>query len=529
MKASLSLFGTCVADNIFYYMGMAGKNEFLIRNRWFQVNPVSLVTGAAIHGLRDFQPRDGWHMKVTSAEMDIRKDFAERIQKKKADYLVMDLTSCDFELLEIREKNASEAGYLSWRFGVASNNAQEIYRILREQGATYSVKQMKALEGVVNFEEAIGKWLRILLSAYDEDRIILIDASLARYGIRLDKTYDIFYEGPAVNPYWDRAFRVIKDRAPGCHIISRLPLVLADAGHFMNVGALHYHEKYYEYLYRAIEIITDRSDRTQEQERLQALAAEYTGIMDGIRERGVEELMRKWRRERMTVSYALMLERNLIGGGISYLEKLRSFYQIDVAAPLSVAYEVKNLNEYVECIVREARGYVLFLAVCNSVGGAWEDFKTRSCLGLKVDLAKKNRVSYAAVVDVEEQIVWEKCDGSGKTQSLRMFVEGDKVRSLRPDADSMSVFGGQREVKRQGEAVEVRNGNGWMADVSSQAFFFDSKTAVCNCWARILLNNIDYAMNRRGLNVVVFGKREGCVLDSFCVDFLGESRLGILR
>lgn len=50
-----------------------------------------------------------------------------------------------------------------------------------------------------------------------------------------------------------------------------------------------------------------------------------------------------------------------------------------------------------------------------------------------------------------------------------------------------------------------------------------SRTLRDGCTAKIFINHIDFAVNWRGLNVVVFDKKNMRLIDSVCFDFLPQS------
>ena len=43
--------------------------------------------------------------------------------------------------------------------------------------------------------------------------------------------------------------------------------------------------------------------------------------------------------------------------------------------------------------------------------------------------------------------------------------------------------------------------------------------------ASIKINNVEYAVNQRGLNIVVYDTKENCVADSVCIDTYWDNRV----
>ncbi len=164
-------------------------------------------------------------------------------------------------------------------------------------------------------------------------------------------------------------------------------------------------------------------------------------------------------------------------------------------------YSVSNFNDYIAQVVNMSH-IMIFLTVCDSANKYWSLFD-RSLLGLESDLAVEWRRSYVAVVDTDKGVVFEKLETSyRKVMYQSMFIDMNR--------------------RLEFEQIGFPNDNEYY--VSSHAMGKGHYTK-----AAIVINGVQYALNQRGLNLVVFDREENCVIDSIYVDFWADRSLIVNR
>ena len=86
------------------------------------------------------------------------------------------------------------------------------------------------------------------------------------------------------NKMFQSVFKVCEEKLTGCHIIRPLQFLFADQEHIWGSHTLHYFAPYYEYLRKAIKIITSSLERKEENVQLGKLQKEYSDIFRHFRE-----------------------------------------------------------------------------------------------------------------------------------------------------------------------------------------------------------------------------------------------------
>lgn len=507
MKASISLFGTCTTDNIFYYASMDGNNPYLLKNRFFQISPISLMLSEPIVPLLDCELTGRFESAIQSIKMDIHKSVFEVLAKKKTDYFVIDVNHFFSGILQIEYEG--NIYYLSWLREVRAYNQKVIFETLEKNGATYKI--LDPVDYIDLIEEGISQFCNKLLTLYEPEKIILVKTYPTNLCIRSDKTLDQISSQGQDEKYVNTAFQLFVDKIQGCHIVDTIKYMLSSYDAIYGIGTFHYDRCYYDYCLECINIITDNLLVDEEHKKLKQLQEIYSQKMSELYESGIYNLIEKNKKTRENNSYALARVKQINALSGTWLERVRNFQGItDQYSPLSGMYQIANFNEYVKFLVENGKGYMLFLAVSDSVGRFWEEFTERKLLGLTADI--KERTSYLAVIDLDEKSTVE-------------FYVGN-VHELKYDC---SIMLQDRNMFVDSGTASMQPLLCYHVSISSKAWEFRQTGGEFLCWARIMVNNVDYAINRRGLNVVVFSKREHCVVDSISIDMHADAALRVRR
>ncbi len=170
----------------------------------------------------------------------------------------------------------------------------------------------------------------------------------------------------------------------------------------------------------------------------------------------------------------------------------------------------QNLNEYVKEIIN-LRDIVIFISVCDSANKYWNEFESRHLLGLKEDLSKVWRLSYIAVVDIDKNICKEKLSNNWDGVGITYCFE---------DTPGTENFLENEEVKSKYGSLPLKN-NCYIFSCAMDKRHYTKSS--------IIINGNEYSANRRGLNIVVYSKKQLRVIDSINVDSFGDPKLLIKR
>lgn len=150
----------------------------------------------------------------------------------------------------------------------------------------------------------------------------------------------------------------------------------------------------------------------------------------------------------------------------------------------------------------EDKENVIFLSVKDDASYKWSFFTTDRLLGIKS--SPKWREPYNAIIDLKKNLLLE-----SNTQPI-CYLEY-KISNLNLFNENIDEY-----------TIDISNINCMLV---SQGFDPNDKSSV----SKILINNIDYSMNKRGLNIVVYNRNLKQVVDSFNVDIHADSELKINR
>lgn len=175
-------------------------------------------------------------------------------------------------------------------------------------------------------------------------------------------------------------------------------------------------------------------------------------------------------------------------------------------------YSCENLNDYISETVKLDH-VVIFVSVCDSANKYWNKFESRHLLNLKEDLARVWRLSYLAIIDKDNDVCIEQLsDKWNGTECHYSFFDIDTSVLTSEVYDS-------EVIKQYGELLNENNC--WIYSCAMDYMRYTKSS--------IVINGIDYSINKRGLNIVIYSKKLGCVIDSISVDTFGDPDLTVKR
>lgn len=492
MKASITIFGSCVTDNTFYYAAVKKKNAFLIKNRFFQINPLAIADDNVISCLTDIEPIAKWAYAVQSIKTQFNKNFSKRLKQQPSDYIVIDFLACEYDLLEIKLEEGTTYLSLLWEM---MRNYDMIDKILTENNIPHQVKKASQIDSNVQ-KNAIKQFADIILEYFSPDKIILIETQSATYGEKNQiGTLEPIAGYIALNATKREALNEFMQYVPGCHIIHTPDLVYGTYKHFLGLHHNHFEEFYYDYLYKSVDIITDNLDHLEELKLLEKERKECSIKYTDLFEKKLFDTFHNMFYGSPEYNVINICKKD------TFLESIRNYHNI---TDNYIAFESNHteLNGYITDLIDSQRKVILFMSVSDSADRYWNKFTAKDLLNIKTDISNKFRQSYIAVIDIENNKTIEICNHTDKILQYNgsFYIPNTEIQDNTGNSYSYFVF-----------------------KIISQAYY-----QKYHC-SRILINNVDYSINKRGLNIVVFDKSYKCVIDSFNVDMFGDSELRIIR
>ena len=217
-----------------------------------------------------------------------------------------------------------------------------------------------------------------------------------------------------------------------------------------------------------------------------------------------KELVNKIKREYSYEEEQKKSIREQLNAGKTWLEVV--FTRNQIVPEESKLRGINDIREYFS-VLQNKTDYVLVLSGSDECSGQWKRFLEVSGLPLRADIGW--RESYAAVVDCGAVKVDEK--SKGEININYEFLAGFPKYSVE------YVDGELRVGCRPLRYCKIK--------IKSKGF----TGAMGACRSEIMVDNIDYSMNRTGINIVVIDKETGNVLDSIHVNTYSDPNLKINR
>lgn len=180
----------------------------------------------------------------------------------------------------------------------------------------------------------------------------------------------------------------------------------------------------------------------------------------------------------------------------TWLNAVNMYYNLPICdyTYRGIDYEAVELNKYLEGIQKN-EDLVIFLVGTITVHFVASRLKNKHCIGLNFNASVND--SYLAVIDNENNKIIEKTGKNLITQSY-------SIENLNKSILAFEVDGYEVDIQSKENVSILLKSEG-----------YNEKTR--NSYGCILINNIDYVQNVRGLNVVVYSRSKKMVVDSFCI------------
>lgn len=489
-KKTITMYGSCVASNIFSLARDQNILEYTLTNRFFQINPISLMQSDPLDFLSQFEPQGRFNTAIASIKNDIHKNVFSILEEKRTEYLVIEQVSLYYNLLRIDYN--SKQYFLTWMCEIANFNGSRIFSLLDSIGATYHVMHPQEYYGLI--EASIKSFCDKLSEIFKPGQIIFVETPPAKLCVRKGGLLDCVNKENIDKDidYLAYVSKLFLECVEGCHVIPSLQPMISSWKNTFGISPVHYDECYYEYAYKAIVAVTEG---VKENEKIEKLQFQYSQKMSEIKDDATDKLLHIYRKQRIENSYD-HYRRVVID------EKKTGF--------LSSMFDGGgvNLNKYIRGILTENHSLVLMFSVCDTAARYWDLFTERNVIGLrdKIDY----RTSYVAVYRTDSKKLIERDEASNRELIYDChIITSNSNFIVSPDLQQIVSY--------------------FSVTLSSKAWEWNKTTGEFKCWSRILINNVDYSRNKVGLNVVVFSMDKQCVMDSFNVNLHSDKNLRLIR
>ncbi len=279
-KTTISVLGACVSRDIF---GIARPDSYDIPRCVTIASPISMVLD---------KPNDGYcadvekmsdinisgYMKRTIM-LDCNKKVFDYLAQKKSNYLIFDVADIRFNIESFNKSGINVTMNEHYK-----RNLDKFRDLFGNDGTVIKSFDFSDEE----IEKYINLYVDNILNIYKPEEIIFNEYYCVKdYLSRKNAIEHLKYEEYIVNAnrLISVAVKIIKKRIPECHIIKMPENCISDEKHKWGRSSLHYVDLFYEYAGKAVDIITAKKTREEENAELQKLYETFVGKFDELRKK----------------------------------------------------------------------------------------------------------------------------------------------------------------------------------------------------------------------------------------------------
>lgn len=387
--------------------------------------------------------------------LDVNKEVFDYLFEKKSDYIIIDLLDSRFPMIKKGEHYITIVPETITR--TEKENEKFGWTDYVDVDDPFSISDEE-------WDRRIDTICSHILEHYRPERIIVNEAygvlklvnpqNGAQYNFTNRQIENVSKYNPLVKRLYCRLLRNLK----GCHCINfpKRSTVFGDSKNKWGTNPLHYWEPYYEYSAQAINLISQQLSEDEERQELRRLKAEYENNFE---------------------LYKMQTQINGIAEQVREIQLQNERFATLSANAHNLRDMCKNvtdINVYLDLIKNLLPHFLVVLAICDSSGNALQ----------KETVNKLREIGFS----------------NFKVEGWRMYA-GAVYKSL-VICDS---FAQEKEipVNYENQHLNLR--------ISSNSYPRGNK-------AEIIINGTDYAVNIRGLNIVIYDTDRNAVVDSVAYD-----------
>ena len=266
---NFNILEVCVLRDIFNYVK---DDSFSVKKYAQFISPYTFGNDTKTSIIKDREQLENYinnfdtsNFKKRNLKLDLDKTTFRFIEEYSADYLLIDVACCRYDLYYFPDKNI---------YTTKNDICPQIYN-----GNFLEYCELVNTDTLSDnvIEESLEKYCSNILSLYKPEQIILFDIkavsnSLNKAGNIMLKGWDL---AEKYNRRMKKAFDVVKNKLSGCHIVEFPNGILSDESHYLGFAVLHYIPEYYEYAHHALQIILNKLPFDVEKIALHYLRSDY--------------------------------------------------------------------------------------------------------------------------------------------------------------------------------------------------------------------------------------------------------------
>ncbi len=510
MKTSITILGSCLSNQIFRVAADEGISEYLIKGATTLVSPFAVSDDVIpnITTILDYLEEDN-DMRTLSRRFALDKDYKQLCRGK---LLIVDFIAINQPIYEVIKDKKKYFVSMRPITDLSKKNEEVLMEWLKENGYSVHLYEDPLLDFPWDLQkECLNRFANNILELYEQEKILFLKGIFSMQRIRKDGGFEP--EGFAKKTYklneaLIRAQDYFESLIEGCKVISLPDNTCADDDENLhqNGSPTHYPRNTYRYLFKAVDLCTDNLEKSIFDKELEKLYSEWIISNKELIDEHSKLSCNILRDYKSLCSYEYW-RRTQQGEGKSFLSDI--FIQYGLKQQ-EIPYETcTSLDEYFKAVLDDKQDFIIFAAVRETANKYWKKWKTRERLGVKLDLTNHKRKSYCVVIDLCKGCTQEYFNDSSNEMMVNYQILLDKkdVTFGGPLSDKVII-------------PEVYN-----VMMSSKGRYKEEQFQ----WAKLYINNIDYSLDKMGLNFVVFSPQAHGVVDSFYVNMWNDDKLTIRR
>ena len=261
---TVNIFGICSLRDFFQN---ESDDNFKVLKFVQSVSPYSAVTYGDIvknktELLETIDQKETSNFNKRNLKLDIFKKAFDFLAEEKADYLLIDLACCRYDLYYFKNQNV---------FASKNDIYDEIFKskLLDE----CILLDTDNLDTKILYE-LLDKYIAEILRLYKPQQIVLFEIKAEQFVFNQANNKVEIYNSPLAKKFNRRiakAYDYVKSSLVGCHVVEFPSFMLLDENHKWGKYPLHYLSEYYDYGYQAMKIVAEGKPLELEKQSLAEL------------------------------------------------------------------------------------------------------------------------------------------------------------------------------------------------------------------------------------------------------------------
>lgn len=395
---------------------------------------------------------------------EYNKTVFDYLFSKKGDFLIIDANDNRKDCVVDKTVHNNFSAVTNY-----GNDTNHLLNVVFQNKNQYEIVQPWEIDFAI-YEKCVNLVIKKIKENYNPDQIIYVRHSAVKfyvddnYGLLPYPDWICVYTSlnPRIRMLLDKIEQIIFDKLNGLHIIDFPNGVIGVANHSMGFHPMHYHQLYYNYLNDAIKVILYH--KNNEHEILKTLQDNCSLKFDILTNKIDFQAFKKNSNEIITNIYHYLLNVSNIFDNTLIANNLRN---------------IKSFDNYIDFLCLIKQNIVIFISVKDTCG-----FYNNCSQLLKLNLLGCH--NYPHIL---------------QHTYLGIIFKGCTLLDLAGDSEVMD------------ERVLVRN----LSLNTLNINLYSSPYKKFNT-SKIIINDIDYSLNLRGLNIVVLDPVTNSIIDSVNYD-----------